>query len=191
MTISTFERNATIAEMAVEIDRRGAVIERLEAERDTLTAALAASTAREVTAEQEAKGAWLTAEREMAGRKAAESRATDDFEHYVRNAIDNAPEPLRRLGEYLTDVLDEDQWAHADPILLGVAVEIAASTAREKAKDVEIAGLRSVMEDLLSWFDDEPEPRQWVLPAGEYGADDAIKAARAVLSGRKPDKEGT
>ena len=32
MTISTFERNATIAEMAVEIDRRGAVIERLEAE---------------------------------------------------------------------------------------------------------------------------------------------------------------
>lgn len=40
MTISTFERNATIAEMAVEIDRRGAVIERLEAERDALKAAL-------------------------------------------------------------------------------------------------------------------------------------------------------
>ena len=41
MTISTFERSATIAEMAVEIDRRGAVIERLEAERDALKAALA------------------------------------------------------------------------------------------------------------------------------------------------------
>ena len=40
MTISTFERSATIAEMAVEIDRRGAVIERLEAERDALKAAL-------------------------------------------------------------------------------------------------------------------------------------------------------
>ena len=42
MTISTFERNATIAEMAVEIDRRGAVIERLEAalaERDRRIAA--------------------------------------------------------------------------------------------------------------------------------------------------------
>ena len=39
MSISTFERNATIAEMAVEIDRRGAVIERLEAERDALKAA--------------------------------------------------------------------------------------------------------------------------------------------------------
>lgn len=34
MSTSTFERNATIAEMAVEMDRRGAVIERLEAERD-------------------------------------------------------------------------------------------------------------------------------------------------------------
>ena len=31
MTISSFERNASIAEMAVEIDRRGAVIEKLEA----------------------------------------------------------------------------------------------------------------------------------------------------------------
>lgn len=31
MTISSFERNASIAEMAVEIDRRGAVIESLEA----------------------------------------------------------------------------------------------------------------------------------------------------------------
>jgi len=34
MSISTFERNATIAEMAVEMDRRGAVIEKIEAERD-------------------------------------------------------------------------------------------------------------------------------------------------------------
>jgi hypothetical protein len=31
MSISTFERNATIAEMAVEMDRRGSAIERLEA----------------------------------------------------------------------------------------------------------------------------------------------------------------
>lgn len=32
MSISIFERNATIAEMAVEMDRRGAAIERLEAQ---------------------------------------------------------------------------------------------------------------------------------------------------------------
>lgn len=41
MSISTFERNATIAEMAVEMDRRGAVIERLEAENERLREALA------------------------------------------------------------------------------------------------------------------------------------------------------
>ena len=40
MSISTFERNATIAEMAVEMDRRGAVIEKLEAERDLYLEAL-------------------------------------------------------------------------------------------------------------------------------------------------------
>lgn len=42
MSISTFERNATIAEMAVEMDRRGAVIERLEAENERLREALKA-----------------------------------------------------------------------------------------------------------------------------------------------------
>ena len=51
MAISTFERNATIAEMAVEIDRRGAAIERLEAAHNTLTAALAASEAKRKDAE--------------------------------------------------------------------------------------------------------------------------------------------
>jgi len=34
MSVTTFERNASIAEMAVEMDRRGAVIEALEAELD-------------------------------------------------------------------------------------------------------------------------------------------------------------
>jgi len=40
MSISTFERVATIAEMAVEIDRRGAAIERLEAKIEELEDAL-------------------------------------------------------------------------------------------------------------------------------------------------------
>lgn len=38
MSISIFERNATIAEMAVEMDRRGAAIERLEAQLATAEA---------------------------------------------------------------------------------------------------------------------------------------------------------
>lgn len=40
MSISTFERNAIIAEMAVELDRRGKVIEKLEAEKEQMRAAL-------------------------------------------------------------------------------------------------------------------------------------------------------
>lgn len=38
MSISTFERNASIAEMAVEMDRRGNVIEKLEADLATFIA---------------------------------------------------------------------------------------------------------------------------------------------------------
>ncbi len=40
MSITTFQRNASIVEMAVEMDRRGAVIEKLEAENDRLREAL-------------------------------------------------------------------------------------------------------------------------------------------------------
>lgn len=40
-------------------------------------------------------------------------------EQFIQAAIDQAPEPLRRLGEYLSRVLDEDQWATAERMLLG------------------------------------------------------------------------
>ncbi|XXF10185.1 hypothetical protein J3Q00_07485 [Pseudomonas sp. D2-3] len=48
--------------------------------------------------------------------------AEDRFEHYLQNAIDNAPEPLRRLGEYLSHVIDEDEWATAERMLNGAIV---------------------------------------------------------------------
>jgi hypothetical protein len=40
-------------------------------------------------------------------------------EKFIQAAIDQAPEPLRRLGEYLSRVLDEDQWTTAERMLLG------------------------------------------------------------------------
>lgn len=40
-------------------------------------------------------------------------------EQFIQAAIDRAPEPLRRLGEYLSRVLDEDQWPTAERMLLG------------------------------------------------------------------------
>ncbi len=55
MSISIFERNATIAEMAVEMDRRGAAIERLEAQ----LAAAEAKAARLETALEQAR-VWIS-----------------------------------------------------------------------------------------------------------------------------------
>ncbi len=50
--------------------------------------------------------------------------AEDRFEHYLQNSIDNAPEPLRRLGEYLSHVIDEDEWATAERMLNGAIVSV-------------------------------------------------------------------
>ncbi|WP_262411284.1 hypothetical protein [Pseudomonas aeruginosa] len=44
------------------------------------------------------------------------------FEHYISNTIDRAPEPLRRLGNWLSHVLDEDQWTTAERMLTGPCV---------------------------------------------------------------------
>lgn len=46
-------------------------------------------------------------------------RDLEEAEQYIQQSIDNAPEPLKRLGEWLTSVLDENQWPHAERLLLG------------------------------------------------------------------------
>ena len=43
------------------------------------------------------------------------------FEHYVACSIANSPDALRELGEYLTRVLDEDQFPRAEALLLQLA----------------------------------------------------------------------
>lgn len=56
----------------------------------------------------------------------------------------------------------------------------------------EISRLRAVnaelvkaLDDLLSWFPNEPSKPLWQLTAGEYGADEAVEAARTTLSKAK------
>lgn len=44
-----------------------------------------------------------------------------EAEHFIQAAIDRAPEPLRRLGEFLGRVLDEDQWKTAERLLLSIS----------------------------------------------------------------------
>lgn len=47
----------------------------------------------------------------------AESTPEQMFDHYMRTAIANAPEPVQKLGEYLTSTLDEDNWPEAERLL--------------------------------------------------------------------------
>ncbi|HIB8627933.1 TPA: hypothetical protein ACWX6S_004447 [Pseudomonas aeruginosa] len=62
------------------------------------------------------------------------------FEHYISNTIDRAPEPLRRLGNWLSHVLDEDQWTTAERMLTGACVaaeERAAAQTQHSVPELE------------------------------------------------------
>jgi predicted nuclease with TOPRIM domain len=50
-----------------------------------------------------------------------ESAVSARFEEYVATAVDQSPEVVRRLGEYLTRVLSEDHWLTVEPMLLAVS----------------------------------------------------------------------
>ncbi|WP_353630676.1 hypothetical protein AADG64_22480 [Achromobacter xylosoxidans] len=60
--------------------------------------------------------AWEAARAALASAPVAGEAQAEQF---IQAAIDRAPEPLRRLGEYLSRVLDEDQWPTAERMLLG------------------------------------------------------------------------
>ena len=53
-----------------------------------------------------------------AGKAEGEAMA----EKYIQAEVDRAPKPLRRLGEWLTNILDDDHFKTADRMVLG-AVE--------------------------------------------------------------------
>lgn len=76
----------------------------------------------------------VPSERIAAGRAALSStpaadagwqRPEDTAEQFIQAAVDRAPEPLRRLGEWLASVLDDDDWKTAERMLLGAAVHPA------------------------------------------------------------------
>lgn len=54
-------------------------------------------------------------------REAAAERPEDRAEAFIQAAVDSAPDPLRRLGEWLANKLDEDDWRTAERMLLGAA----------------------------------------------------------------------
>lgn len=60
-----------------------------------------------------------------------------EAEHFIQEAIDRAPEPLRRLGEYLGSVLHEDEWKTAERMLLGAIAISTTTNAGAQTSDFE------------------------------------------------------
>lgn len=54
-------------------------------------------------------------------------------EQIIQASIDNSPEPLKKLGEWLARVLDEDQWPTAERLLLAATLSLEAPQAEHKA----------------------------------------------------------
>lgn len=65
------------------------------------------------------------------------------------------------------------------------AIVSAAPPPAPDERDDEVRRLREALEDLISWFPEKPSQPEWRLPAGEFGANDAVAAARAALSPAK------
>ena len=71
--------------------------------------------------------------------------------------------------------------------IYNIADEAASQLAALKAENER---LREALGDLVSWFPEEPPAKppepEWRIRAGEWGADDAVSHARAVLSHTEP-----
>ncbi|HFT8209621.1 TPA: hypothetical protein ACGSAB_000523 [Pseudomonas aeruginosa] len=77
------------------------------------------------------------------------------FEHYISNTIDRAPEPLRRLGNWLSHVLDEDQWATAERMLTGACVAAEERAAAQTQHSVPEGWKPVPIEPLLNMMSDK------------------------------------
>lgn len=53
--------------------------------------------------------------------------AEDACEQFIAAEVDSAPEALRRLGDYLSNALDEDSFKAADRMVLGAMLETSAA----------------------------------------------------------------
>ena len=96
-------------------------------------------------------------------------RERDDAQTFVQNEVDQAPEPLKRLGRYLADVLDEDRWQTAERMMLGVVVHAnrADALAQEcAAKDERIREMEEPR-SLRTWHEDRGFVLWWTRPVSE------------------------
>ncbi len=126
--------------------------------------------------------------------------AEQRFDHYLQTAIDNAPDPLRRLGEWLSGVLDEDRWATAERMINGAVVAFAAapSPARlnppadgvmvSRELHLQVLGMLSSYATTLAGIDfpdnDEGDFQQRINETKRAGVNSTIVRFRALLAQR-------
>jgi hypothetical protein len=105
----------------------------------------------------------------------AEDEPTEARRRWNARAVGAAPEvgPLRELGSYLARVLDEDQFATAEALLLKSAHGVGCASLLS-----EVAALRKALDDRLQLTDAQKRAMvdrflAWKLPA-DFGPDTGI-----------------
>lgn len=96
----------------------------------------------------------LPAARPASGEREGET-PEDRAEQFIQAAVDRAPEPLRRLGEWLANVLDEDEWKTAERMLLGAttAAELVKVEVQRDAADLAIQRIGMALGSADEWSD--------------------------------------
>lgn len=144
MPITTFERNASIAEMAVEMDRRGAVIERLEADIDTAARALSAEKAAREEADlkraEQLREVVSALGQEVGRADRMEARATTAEAETARlrervKALEEALEPFVREASDWEGVLDYVRIGEDTEITVGDLRRATAIRSRENSNE--------------------------------------------------------
>lgn len=130
-------------------------LQRLLAEIDSLVGSVEVSglirdarACAEIARNRTAKAIKIVAELDaQQGKWPHDESPEERFEWFLQNTIDRAPEPLRRLGELLSRLMDDDDWKTADRLLIGSCVAMAEHASRaaldvqgERRRQVETEG---------------------------------------------------
>lgn len=111
----------------------------------------------------------------------------EEWSVYMDDAVSKAPEPLRNLGEFLADVLDEDHWKTAERYLNAAALSPAQTSA---VVDERV----EAMEAALEWYAEQVAGCRKIGSLGapfQHALDaDGGKRAHAALTPGAPNPGG-